>query len=127
MAVALLGGLYWALEGLLGKQDATTGYSDSFRLVIPLLDPAAPPHAFEHGIEDFPIFRAVQGHTLSLTIRSERPGSVHVHGYDRFVDLVPHHDVTLTFEAKDAGLYPVHLHGEGDVMEHLATFEIQPK
>lgn len=123
VAIALLGGLYWVIEKQLAGQEAPAEVADDFRLEIPLLDPNAPPHA----PEGFPTFKAMQGETLTLTIHSERPGSVHVHGYERYVDLVPHADVTLTFEAKDAGLFPVHLHDADNVMEHLAVFEILPK
>lgn len=128
VAAALLGALYPVIRALHGQQESGAGYANSFRLAIAKPDPNAPPRAYDaRTIDDFPIFKARQGETLSLTIHSERAGTIHIHGYEKHVELVPNGDVSVSFEAKDAGLFPVHLHGADDAMEHVATFEIQPK
>jgi hypothetical protein len=128
VAAALLGASYAVIHERLGKEDSGIALSDHFRLDIRQADANAAPREFDRRtFEDFPVFKARQGETLTLTIHSERRGSIHIHGYEKSIELVPHGDVTLQFVATDAGLFPIHLHGADNGMEHLATFEIRPK
>lgn len=81
------------------------------------------------------MFKVTQGDTVTLVVGSDRPGEAHVHGYDKRIALNPGSEVTLTFIAKDAGLYPLHLHERLDSRDpdspvlhrHLAAIEVQPK
>lgn len=127
VGVAVLGALYPVIRALHDQRGAA-GASETFRLDIPAARPDSPPRGFDvRTFEDFPVFKARQGGRLTLTIHSERGGAIHIHGYEKHVELVPNGDVTVSFEAKNAGLFPVHLHGTDHVMAHVATFEIQPQ
>lgn len=122
-AALLLGGLYWGLRSSLDKRDERAPQSLTFKLSIPA-EPAE-----ELDLAAFPVFKAVEGDTITLVVNSARPGSFHVHGYEKQVELVPGRDVALTFEAEAAGLYPLHLHDPDPdrPMEHQATLEVHPR
>lgn len=123
LTVVVLGALYWTLKDRLGEQSHPVATSGTFELSIPALQPGEVP-----GLRrDFPVFRTVQGQTVTLTIHSARPGAIHVHGYERNLPLVQGGDVTLTFRASSAGLFPIHLHDMEGTMEHVALLEVQPK
>jgi hypothetical protein len=76
---------------------------------------------------DSPVFRATEGDTITLVIRSDQPGEVHVHGYEKKIVLAPSGEVQLTFVAADPGTFPIHLHDSDGSMHHLAMLEVQPK
>jgi plastocyanin len=74
-----------------------------------------------------PVLKVTQGDTVTFVIRSDRPGEVHVHIYEKRVTLKPGGEVTLTFTATAVGLFPVHLHDPDGSMSHLAMLEVRPK
>lgn len=113
----LLSGLYWASKSTLGSREPSAVHSRVFNLSV-----SAP-----HPGEESPVFKARQGDTVTLVIRSDRPGEVHVHIYEKQIMLKPGGEVTLTFTATAAGLFPVHLHDPDGTMTHLAMVEVQPK
>lgn len=117
LAVALLAGLYLGLKVSRGGHDTGEIQSSTYRLSISEARPG----------EGFPKFRTTQGHTITLLISSDRLGSAHVHGYEKEIDLKPGGEVTLTFTANEAGLFPLHLHNPDGSMRHLATVEVEPK
>ena len=116
-AVLLLGGLYLGLRASLSGHDAGGLQSSSYALSVSQPRPG----------EVFPNFKTTQGSTVTLLIRSDVPGAVHVHGYEKKVDLKIGEEVTLTFTASDAGLFPLHLHDPDGSMRHLATLEVRPE
>lgn len=126
-AVLLLAGLYVVLTPAVRDSGSAAGPAAhrSFELSIGPPDPAA----------GFPSFTAMQGDTITLAIRSDRPGEVNVHGYEKRVAIGPGEESALSFVVKDAGVFPVHLHElagpdahHGDIMHrHLATIEVQPR
>jgi hypothetical protein len=125
IVAVLLCGLYGGLRGLLRQHDARVTDSAIFKLSISTPKPDAKPLP----LEDSPVFKAAEGQTVTLLISSEQPGSLHVHGYEKEIDLAPGREVALTFQATVAGRFPVHLHHpEPDsAMDYLATLEVQPK
>ncbi len=125
-AAILLGVSYWSLRGAGGGSDSgsavavsstQTPHPVSFSLAV----------AATTKISNFPVFQVRQGQWLTLKITAARAGSVHVHIYEKMIDLQPGSEVALTFQAVNAGRFPIHLHDPAGAMEHLATLEVQPR
>jgi hypothetical protein len=98
-AVALLVS-YVGLRALIGEREIGAASHPTFNLLI-----AAP-----RPDEAMTILSAKQNEMVTLRIRSDRAGDVHVHGYDQNVTLEVGSEVVLTFAAKTSGVYPIHLH-----------------
>ena len=63
--------------------------------------------------------RFTEGETVRFRARSDGPEEIHVHGYDRFVDLPAGKTVDVAFEADITGIFEVELHGSGETMAQL--------
>ena len=59
------------------------------------------------------------GGTVSLTVTSDVADEVHVHGYDRTLELVPGTPATVEFPADIPGVLEVELHGSGLALTSL--------
>lgn len=92
--------LYVGLRTLIGEREPAVAPNPTFTLVI-----AAPRPG-----EEMTLLPTKQNETVTLRIRSDRAGEVHVHGYDQNVVVTAGADVLLTFVAKSSGIYPIHLH-----------------
>jgi plastocyanin len=64
-----------------------------------------------------------QGDTVRLTISSDRPDEVHVHGYDLEKPVAPGAPARFTFTADADGIYEVEVHESGN---QIASLEVQP-
>jgi hypothetical protein len=64
-----------------------------------------------------------QGDTVRLTISSDRPDEVHVHGYDLEKEVGPGAPARFSFTADADGIYEVELHESGN---QIASLEVQP-
>ena len=56
--------------------------------------------------------RAVEGEQVGLRWVSDEPTTVHLHGYDVELALVPGTTGTMTFQAYATGRFPITLHGD---------------
>ena len=63
------------------------------------------------------------GDTIRLRFVSDAPGEVHIHGFDRYVQ-VGTSPRTTRFKANLEGIFEVEEHGSGEI---LAMLEIRPK
>lgn len=78
--------------------------------------------AVEGGTADI---EATKGEVVSLTVSSDEPGEVHVHGYELTLDVEPGAPATVSFEATLDGIYDVELHlADGEV--ELARLTVNP-
>ena len=59
------------------------------------------------------------GATLRLTVRSDAADELHVHGYDRSLDLAPGAPALLELTADLPGVFEVELHDAGTVVTSL--------
>jgi hypothetical protein len=59
------------------------------------------------------------GATLRLTVRSDAADELHVHGYDRSLDLAPGAPALLELTADVPGVFEVELHDAGTVVTSL--------
>ena len=64
-----------------------------------------------------------KGDRARFRVRADAADEIHVHGYDRYVDLEPGKTATIAFEAEFDGRFEVELHGNG---QQLAELRIQP-
>lgn len=92
--------LYFGLRTSIGEREGRVASHPTYDLVI-----AAPRPG-----EELTILPAKQNETVTLRIRSDRAGELHVHGYEQNAILEAGSEVVLTFVAKTAGIYPIHLH-----------------
>ena len=113
----LLAAPYFALKFLLDEPAPPSAHTQVYRLWVPAPRPST----------DAPVLRALQGDTVTLVIRSNQAGEVHVHGYEKKVVLQPGSEVRLSFAATRAGAFPVHFHDADGSMRHLAMLEVQPR
>ncbi len=65
-----------------------------------------------------------RGDTIRLRFVSDVAEEVHIHGFDRFVDVPAGGTRTVRFAAALEGIYEVESHGSGEL---LAKLEIRPK
>ena len=63
--------------------------------------------------------RFTEGETVRFRARSDGPEEIHVHGYDRYVDLPAGKTVDVAFEADITGIFEVELHGSGETIAQL--------
>jgi hypothetical protein len=68
--------------------------------------------------------RFTEGETVRFRARSETAEEIHVHGYDRYVDLPAGETVTESFKATITGIFEIELHGAG---EQIAELRVDPK
>jgi hypothetical protein len=101
----------------MGSHETTGPHTRVFHLSVSVVRAAA----------EAPVFKATQGDSVTFVIRSDRAGEVHVHVYEQKVSLKAGGEVTLTFTATSAGVFPVHLHDPDGSMSHLAMLEVDPK
>lgn len=53
---------------------------------------------------------AAQGQTVRLTVVSDHADELHVHGYDKAVELRPNEPATVEFQADVPGVFEIELH-----------------
>ncbi len=67
--------------------------------------------------------RFESGDTVRLRFRSDVAEEVHIHGYDKYVDVPAGGTATARFEAEAEGVFEVESHGSGEL---LAKLEVTP-
>jgi hypothetical protein len=65
-----------------------------------------------------------EGETVRFRARSAEAEEIHVHGYDRYVDLPAGKTVTESFKASITGIFEIELHGSGEI---IAELRVDPK
>ena len=68
--------------------------------------------------------RFTEGETVRFRARSPEAEEIHVHGYDRYVDLPAGETVSESFKASITGIFEIELHGSG---EQIAELRVDPK
>lgn len=67
---------------------------------------------------------AKQGDTVTFNVASDVAEELHLHGYDKHVDLEPGKTVSMTFTANLTGRFPFELE---QTKTDLGVLEVQPK
>lgn len=68
--------------------------------------------------------RVEEGQTVRFRARSAAAEEIHIHGYDRYVDLPAGKTVTESFKATITGIFEIELHGSG---EQIAELRVDPR
>ena len=63
------------------------------------------------------------GDTVRLSFRSDVAEEVHIHGYDKYVDVPAGGTKTTRFKADAEGIFEIESHGSGEL---LAKLQVQP-
>ena len=64
-----------------------------------------------------------KGERVRFRVRSDVAEELHIHGYDRYVDLAPGRTTSVSFPASIEGIFEVELHGAG---VPLASLRVEP-
>lgn len=70
--------------------------------------------------------RVKQGDNLELRWSSDRPMSLHLHGYDIETNVTPKAPVAMSFKANLAGRFPVSEHRHGAREQVIVYLEVYP-
>ena len=68
--------------------------------------------------------RFTEGETIRFRARSAQAEEIHVHGYDRYVDLPAGRTVTESFKASITGIFEIELHGSA---EQIGELRVDPR
>ena len=78
--------------------------------------------------------RAVQGERVALRWTSDEPATLHLHGYDVELTVLPGTPGTMAFQAYATGRFPITLHGDrragqagGHKEKTLVYLEVHPR
>lgn len=104
------------------QQTATPTASATAEGETPTPTPTPKPPLLQAG--EVTKLRFTEGETVRFRARSAEAEEIHVHGYDRYVDLPAGETVTESFEASITGIFEVELHGSG---EPIAELRVDPK
>ena len=76
--------------------------------------------------EDQRLLRVRQGDEVTLKWTTDRPFTLHLHGYDLEARLVPQTPVELRFTARATGRFPLEIHGPG-TERTVGHLEVHPR
>ena len=77
--------------------------------------------------EDRRIVRVSQGDEVTLRWTTDRPLTVHLHGYDIETKLSPSAPVSIRFTARATGRFAIEIHGDGGKERTVAYLEVHPR
>ncbi len=103
--------------------------------VIPLdLRAASEPRVIELAIrggtlpEDKQVIRVQQGDEVTLRWTTDKPLTIHLHGYDIEKKLTPKAPITMRFSARATGRFPIEVHGSRKGEEATVGYlEVHPR
>ena len=72
------------------------------------------------------LLRVQQGDEVTLKWTTDRPFTLHVHGYDLEARLVPQTPMELRFTARATGRFPLEIHGPG-TERTVGHLEVHPR
>jgi hypothetical protein len=92
----------------------------------------AEPRTFELTLKDgrLPesqrLLRVQQGDEVTLKLTTDRPFTLHLHGYDLEAKLLPRTAVELRFTARATGRFPMEVHATG-TERTIGHLEVHPR
>jgi plastocyanin len=72
------------------------------------------------------LVRVTQGDEVTLTWTTDRPYTLHIHGYELEAKLAPETPAELKFTARATGRYPMEIHGPG-TERTVGHLEVHPR
>lgn len=73
------------------------------------------------------VIRVKKDDQVTLTITTDRPGHLEVHGYRKEVSVEPGTPATLSFAAVRTGRFPIDLHASGGEHVEVTALEVMPR
>jgi FtsP/CotA-like multicopper oxidase with cupredoxin domain len=74
------------------------------------------------------LIKVNQGDDITIRWTSDKPATVHLHGYDIEKAITPTAPVTMRFSARATGRFPIELHGSKPGQESvLGYLEVHPR
>jgi FtsP/CotA-like multicopper oxidase with cupredoxin domain len=74
------------------------------------------------------LIKVNQGDDITIRWTSDKPATVHLHGYDIEKAIAPTAPVTMRFSARATGRFPIELHGSKPGQESvLGYLEVHPR
>ena len=77
--------------------------------------------------EDRRLVRVRQGDEVTLRWTTDRPLTVHLHGYDLEAKLAPGAPVSMRFTARVTGRFAIEVHGDRQAERVIAYLEVHPR
>ena len=77
--------------------------------------------------EDRRVVRVQQGDEVMLRWTTDRPVTLHLHGYDIEEKLAPGTPVSMRFAARATGRFPIEIHGAGGGERIVGYLEVHPR
>lgn len=78
--------------------------------------------------EDQRLIKVNQGDDVTIRFTSDKPATVHLHGYDIEKSITPTAPTTMRFTARATGRFPIELHGSKPGQEAvLGYLEVHPR
>ena len=77
--------------------------------------------------EDQRVVRVRQGDEVTLTWTTDRPVTLHLHGYDIEEKLVPGTPVAMRFTARATGRFAIEIHGAEGPEKIVGHLEVHPR
>lgn len=103
-----------------GAEEAGEGAEDGESFLLAIAENGAP-------IGGVLTHRVQRGDAIVWTIRTQRAGELHLHGYDLDWELQAGEEMNVSFEGESAGRFPVEFHPEGtDRGVVVAYLEVHP-
>jgi hypothetical protein len=97
--------------------DANAPPAGTFTIAISKAHPPAPSD----------VIRVKKDDPVTLTITTDRPGHLEVHGYRKEVEVEPGATATLSFAAVRTGRFPIDLHGSDGAHVEVTALEVLPR
>jgi hypothetical protein len=76
--------------------------------------------------KDMRVVRVRQGDDVTLRWTTDKPLTIHLHGYDLEKTLSPGTPVSMRFNARATGRFPIETHGHGEERT-LGYLEVHPR
>ena len=73
------------------------------------------------------LIRVQQGDEVTLQWTTDRPLTLHLHGYDIEEKLTPKTPVSMRFTARATGRFPIEIHGAGGTERIVGYLEVHPR
>lgn len=101
--------------------------------LVAVTDAGAEPRVIELAIrdgrlpEDRRVIRVQQGDEVTLRWTTDRPLTLHLHGYDIEAKLVPGTPVAMRFTARATGRFRIETHGPRGEERTVGYLEVHPR
>jgi hypothetical protein len=117
VAIALVAGLYVLLRGVGNPSVNYTPQGRAYHLAVA-----------GGRLTDGPtVLEATQGDQITLAVSVDKSSTLHLHGYEKLLQVQPGSDATLSFNAARAGFFPLALHNSDGSETTLAALQVQPR